>query len=112
TIEDVHEARAILELAAVGRLAKRATQRQVAHLEAMTEEEAVLLGAPYEWVHHALRFHSTLIEFAGLETLAFLSSVIDELIDRRAQKSKPRYYVDGPHCSLLVRSRSHLRGEP
>lgn len=87
TLADVYEARTLLEVAAVGLLARRRTAADVAALSACTDELAALAlpgGQPPDvaaWMRCAQSFHDQLLARAGNKTLAIQYRVLREVVD-------------------------------
>ncbi|KJE20003.1 transcriptional regulator, GntR family [Frankia torreyi] len=83
TIEDVHEARAVLEPAAARMLALRRTDQDLAdlrdcieNLRAATEEHT----DPFVWFETGYVFHDLVVERAGNRTLAIEAGILREVI--------------------------------
>lgn len=80
TLEDVFEARAIIEPAAVRLIAKRQPEGALATLRACHEEERRVIGDPVAYPLAAARFHEQIIELAGNHTLTLLALVTLEIV--------------------------------
>jgi DNA-binding FadR family transcriptional regulator len=92
SLADVYQARIIIEPPAVGLLAARRTDDDIARLrEALEDEEAVKGGDLRRAVRAHVRFHSLLIELAGNQTLVVLTGMIEQIIERaELGKSEPK----------------------
>lgn len=82
TLGDVHDALLVLEPACVAVLAQKRTKAQLAELrevlraaEAMSDDLDLLIRAQTE-------FHSRIIQMVGNNTLALMSSILRDIIDR------------------------------
>jgi GntR family transcriptional repressor for pyruvate dehydrogenase complex len=80
TLEDVFEARAIIEPAAVRLIAKRQPEGALAKLRECHEEERRVLGDPVAYPLAAARFHEQIIELSGNRTLTLLALVTLEIV--------------------------------
>jgi DNA-binding FadR family transcriptional regulator len=87
TLADVHEARSLIEPAAVALLARRRTPQDVADLAACIDELEAMVGSsrvPADiaaWTRGAQRFHELIMERAGNRTLAIQSMVLREVVE-------------------------------
>lgn len=82
TIEDVFQARRILEPAAVRMLAERRGKNALKTLRKQQEVEAELLDDPDAFATAASVFHQLLVDTAGNNTLAVFNSMLFEIVDR------------------------------
>lgn len=82
TIEDVFEARRVLEPSAVRLLAERRGKGVLKTLRAQVDLEAGLMGDPDAFASAATAFHQLLVEMAGNKTLAVFSGMIGQIVDR------------------------------
>jgi GntR family transcriptional repressor for pyruvate dehydrogenase complex len=80
TLEDVFEARAIIEPAAVRLIAKRQPDGALAKLRQCHEEERRVIGDPVAYPLAAARFHEQIIELSGNRTLTLLALVTVEIV--------------------------------
>jgi DNA-binding FadR family transcriptional regulator len=80
TLEDVFEARTIIEPAAVRLLAKRQPEGALAKLRQIHHEEQVAMGDRVAYPLAAARFHEQIIELAGNRTLSLLALVTLEIV--------------------------------
>lgn len=81
TLADLFDARAVLEPAAVGRLAASRDADAVAALRASHEEELTLISDPVGYPVHAARFHTLVIELAGNKTLAVIARLLQHIVE-------------------------------
>jgi DNA-binding FadR family transcriptional regulator len=80
TLEDVFEARAIIEPAAVRLIAKRHPPGALDKLRQCHEEERRVIGDPVAYPLAAARFHEQIIELSGNRTLTLLALVTVEIV--------------------------------
>ncbi|HVW45069.1 MAG TPA: GntR family transcriptional regulator [Amycolatopsis sp.] len=86
SLADVHKARAALESAAVGTLAKTRSAADLRRLDQALAEGEALLGDPVAFGGtHALRFHRLLTELAGNLTMLVLVDIVFAIIERHHQ---------------------------
>jgi len=81
TMEDLFEARKILEPEAVRRLATVRSKDAIARLRKRNEEEMALLDDLTEYPIAAALFHAELIELAGNKTMAILGRLLLEIVE-------------------------------
>jgi DNA-binding FadR family transcriptional regulator len=82
TIEDVFQARRVLEPAAVRMLAERKGRSAIRALRNKHDEEADCLFDPESFATAATEFHQLLVELAGNRTLAVFSAMVFEIVNR------------------------------
>jgi DNA-binding FadR family transcriptional regulator len=83
TMEDLFEARRVLEPGAVRTLARRSSRREVVkRLREQQEIEPTLLDQPDAFASAATRFHELLVELAGNKTLTLFNRMLREIVDR------------------------------
>jgi GntR family transcriptional regulator, transcriptional repressor for pyruvate dehydrogenase complex len=80
TLDDLYEARIVIEPAAVGLLAAKRTDADLARLREALEEHDALVDDPNRSIRTHMAFHSLLIELTGNQTLRVLSGMIDHII--------------------------------
>ena len=91
SLADVYEARIIIEPPAVGLLAARRTDEDVARLREALEEGDAVHGDLRRAVRAHVKFHSLLIELAGNQTLVVLTGMIEHIIEQaELGKSEPK----------------------
>ncbi len=81
TLEDLFEARATIEPAAVRQLALHPTPEVIERLRASLAEGVDLVGDPVGYPTHAARFHEELIELAGNKTVAVLGRLLLQIVE-------------------------------
>jgi len=81
TLQDLFEARSILEPAAVGRLARERPPEAIRRLREQHEQELAILTDTTRYPVHAALFHEEIIELAGNKTLAILSRLLLEIVE-------------------------------
>jgi DNA-binding FadR family transcriptional regulator len=80
TLDDLYEARIVIEPAAVGLLAAKRTDADLARLrEALVEHDA-LVDDPNRSIRTHTAFHALLIELTGNQTLQVLTGMIEHII--------------------------------
>lgn len=94
TLEDLFEARATLEPAAVRKLALQPSPEVVARLRASLEEGAELVGDPVAYPIHAAQFHEELIELAGNKTVAVLGRLLLQIVETHNRATFERIPAD------------------
>jgi DNA-binding FadR family transcriptional regulator len=81
TLEDVFEARSLIEPAAVHRLATLRPPAAIKRLKELHDVEMNLLGDLGEYPLIAARFHEELIELAGNKTIAMIGRLLLEMVE-------------------------------
>jgi DNA-binding FadR family transcriptional regulator len=83
TLGDVHQARSIIEPAAVRVLATSSNNKKaVEELRSLIEAQRVVLDDPEAFGHANARFHERLVELAGNQTLSIVGEMLNEIIAR------------------------------
>ena len=83
TLGDVHQARSIIEPAAVRVLATSSNKKKaVDELRSLIEAQRVVLDDPEAFGHANARFHERLVELAGNQTLSIVGEMLNEIIAR------------------------------
>ncbi|OBK68932.1 GntR family transcriptional regulator [Mycobacterium colombiense] len=80
TLDDLYEARIVIEPAAVGLLAAKRTDDDLARLRAALVEHDTLVGDPRRSIRTHTAFHTLLIELTGNQTLCVLTGMIEHII--------------------------------
>jgi DNA-binding FadR family transcriptional regulator len=94
TLDDVHQARAAVEAPAARIVAEARDPDAIAVLEALIEEEERATDDRAAFRRAGLRFHRTVVELAGNETLIVLAAMIHGVIEQHAdryQRAAGRY---------------------
>lgn len=81
TLEDVYDARNIIEPPCASLLAKRRTQADIKQLRAAVDEARDALDDPNTLIRVHNEFHTLIIELAGNQTLAVLNGMVRHIID-------------------------------
>ena len=79
-LSDLYEARIVIEPAAVGLLAAKRTDEDLARLRAALKEHDELVDDPNRSIRSHMAFHALLIELTGNRTLHVLTGMIDHII--------------------------------
>ena len=82
TLGDVHDARTIIEPAAVRILATASRRAVVKELRALVEEQREVIEDPESFGQANARFHERLVALAGNQTLAILAEMLNEIVAR------------------------------
>jgi GntR family transcriptional regulator, transcriptional repressor for pyruvate dehydrogenase complex len=80
TLDDLYEARIVIEPAAVGLLAAKRTEDDLARLRAALVEHDSVVDDPQRSIRTHIAFHTLLIELTGNQTLQVLTGMIDHII--------------------------------
>jgi DNA-binding FadR family transcriptional regulator len=87
TVQDVFDARLMLEAPAAGMLARAANRDEiVATLRKALDEEEAVLDEPVALSHAYGRFHSLIVQLCGSQTFEVLTSVSNRLIQVQADR--------------------------
>ena len=81
TLEDIHEARILLEPKAAALLAERRDPDAVARLVEIHDRELAAVNSPEDIRREGARFHQTVVELAGNRTLIMFSAMLTEIIE-------------------------------
>ena len=81
TLEDVYDARNILEPPCAALLARRRTQSDLKQLRAALDEARKPLDDPNKLIRVHNDFHAVMIELAGNQTMAVLNGMVRHIID-------------------------------
>lgn len=110
TLDDVYEARIVIEPAAVGLLAVKRTDGDVAKLRAALAEHDALVEQPNRLIRSHTAFHALLIELTGNQTLDVLTKMVQRIIDlanwKHVEKDAgTQYYAEATHRGLRAHQR-------
>jgi DNA-binding FadR family transcriptional regulator len=87
TLQDVFDARLMLEAPAAGMLARaKDRDRVVAALRKALDEEEAVLNEPVELSHAYGRFHNLIVQLPGSQTFEVLTSVSNRIIQVQADR--------------------------
>jgi DNA-binding FadR family transcriptional regulator len=81
TLEDVYEARSVMEPPCARRLALQRTKRDVAKLRANVTAARMALDDPNTVIRLNNEFHALMIELAGNQTMIVLNGMVRQIID-------------------------------
>ena len=82
TLGDVHQARSIIEPAAVGILASAPRKRALDELRSLIEDQRRVIEDPEAFGVANARFHERLVELAGNQTLSIVAEMLNEIVVR------------------------------
>ncbi len=102
TLGDVHQARSLIEPAAVRVLASSPKRKAIDELKALIEAQRAVLEDPTAFGTANARFHERLVELAGNQTLGIVAEMLNEIVARvvtAVSQAKP------PGNSLATRQR-------
>ena len=87
TLEDVYDARLIVEPPAAGMLAKRRDLGAVDTLRNLIEQEGEVLEDAQAFAELSTRFHELVVELTGNQTLALLVGMLHDILEMHAATS-------------------------
>ena len=82
TLGDVHQARSMIEPAAVRVLASSPTKKMVDELKSLVETQRTVIEDPEAFGHANARFHERLVELSGNQTIGIVAEMLNEIIAR------------------------------
>src|SRR6185437_13376426 len=82
TLGDVHQARSMIEPAAVRVLATSPSKKAVDELTSLVEAQRAVIDDPEEFGKANARFHERLIELSGNQTIGIVAEMLNEIIAR------------------------------
>jgi DNA-binding FadR family transcriptional regulator len=82
TLGDVHQARTVIEPAAVRMLASSARKAAIDELRSLVEKQRAALDDPEELGRANAEFHSRLVALAGNQTLSVVAEMLNEIVAR------------------------------
>lgn len=85
TLEDVYEARRILEPPAAAMLAGTNRTTRKALRRALQREQAAEASDPLEYAHASAAFHEAVMRLAGNNTLSLFAGILHDIIDRHSE---------------------------
>jgi DNA-binding FadR family transcriptional regulator len=80
TLGDVHQARSMIEPAAVRVLATSPSKKAVDELRSLVEAQRAVIDDPEEFGKANARFHERLIELSGNQTIGIVAEMLNEII--------------------------------
>jgi GntR family transcriptional repressor for pyruvate dehydrogenase complex len=93
TLGDVHQARSLIEPAAVRILASSARRKSIDELHALVEAQRAVIDDPEAFGQANARFHERLVALAGNQTLSIVAEMLNEIVVRAVtavSQAKPR----------------------
>jgi DNA-binding FadR family transcriptional regulator len=93
TLGDVHQARSLIEPAAVRILASSPRRKSIDELKVLVEEQRAVLEDPQAFGQANARFHERLVALAGNQTLSIVAEMLNEIVVRAVtavSEAKPR----------------------
>src|SRR4051794_32609529 len=82
TLGDVHQARSMIEPAAVRVLATAPTKKMVDELKSLVEAQRAVIDDPEAFGRANARFHERLVELSGNQTIGIVAEMLNEIIVR------------------------------
>ena len=82
TLGDVHQARSLIEPAAVRILASSPRRKTIDELTSLVEEQRAVIEDPAAFGRANARFHERLVALAGNQTLSIVAEMLNEIIAR------------------------------
>ncbi len=82
TLGDVHEARTVIEPAAVRILASSPRRKSIDELKALVEQQRAVIEDPEAFGQANARFHERLVALAGNQTLSIVAEMLNEIVAR------------------------------
>ncbi|WP_433598259.1 FadR/GntR family transcriptional regulator [Nocardia sp. CA-135953] len=86
TLQDVYEARMVIEPASARRLAERGPAANRRALSAEVENVRAALDTPVEFGKRTVQFHRRLVELSGNQTLATVIGMLTEVVERQTEQ--------------------------
>jgi DNA-binding FadR family transcriptional regulator len=110
TLQDVYDARLMLEAPAAGMLARIPDRDAVVSaLRAALDDEEAVLGEPSELSHAYGRFHQLIVSLTGSRTFEVLTSVSNRLIQIQADRYMKSAAGEPQHREATAAHRAHIR---
>jgi DNA-binding FadR family transcriptional regulator len=82
TLGDVHQARSMIEPAAVRVLATSPSKKAVEELSALVDAQRAVIDDPEAFGRANARFHERLVELSGNQTIGIVAEMLNEIIAR------------------------------
>ncbi len=110
TLGDVHQARSMIEPAAVRVLATSPSKKAVEELRSLVETQRGVIEDPEAFGQANARFHERLVELAGNQTLSIVAEMLNEVIARAvtAVSQEPSKRNSLPTRQRGIRSQERL----
>ena len=81
TLQDVYDARTLIEAPCAALLAQRRTEQDLARLRAAVAQAERLMVDPQAFIRAHMEFHALVVELAGNETMAVLNGMVRHIIE-------------------------------
>jgi DNA-binding FadR family transcriptional regulator len=81
TLQDVYDARILIEAPCAALLAQRRTDQDLARLRVAVAQAERLMGDPQAFIRAHMEFHALVVELAGNETMAVLNGMVRHIIE-------------------------------
>jgi DNA-binding FadR family transcriptional regulator len=82
TLQDVYDARTMIEAPCAARLAERRTDADLSRLRGAVARAEQLRDDPQAFIRAQVEFHALLVELAGNQTMAVLNGMVRHIIDQ------------------------------
>ncbi len=82
TLGDVHQARTMIEPAAVRVLAMSPRRKSIDELRTLVEAQRAVIDDPEAFGHANARFHERLVAMAGNQTMSIVAEMLNEIVAR------------------------------
>ena len=81
TLQDVYDARTLIEAPCAALLARRRTEQDLERLREAVAQAKQLMDDPQAFIRAHLEFHALVVELAGNQTMAVLNGMVRHIID-------------------------------
>jgi DNA-binding FadR family transcriptional regulator len=82
TLQDVYDARTLIEAPCAALLAQRRTEQDLARLRAAVAQAERLMDDPQAFIRTHMEFHALVVDLAGNQTLAVLNGMVRHIIEQ------------------------------
>ncbi|WP_433461932.1 FadR/GntR family transcriptional regulator [Spirillospora sp. CA-128828] len=82
TLQDLYEARNLIETPCAGLLARRATESDLDRLRTAVREAELLIDDPPSFIRAHMQFHALVVDLSGNETMRVLNGMVRHIIDQ------------------------------
>ncbi len=106
TLEDVQEARLVIEPPCARMLAEKRDRDGLRRLRALIEEERATIDDYHAFAELSTRFHELLVELGGNQTLSLLVALLHDIIEMHAESSMERATQENEATALARRRRA------
>lgn len=109
TLRDVYDTRAVLEGAAVERLADFGTDADHDAIAAAIEDEQRTAGDRVQWLEEGMHFHARLVDLAELKSLRALSEMLQDITVRHIRRRRELPVAEDWTTLHRRATRAHLK---